>query len=110
MDLFPTLAELCGLEPPEHVEGVSFASVLAGQKAEVRDTAFSEFTRSGARGCSIRTSRFRYIEWRDQKTGAVVARELYDHSQDPGETMNVVADAMYSSELAQLADRLEQRR
>ncbi len=110
VDLFPTLAELCGLESPEHVEGVSFASILAGQKTEVRDTAFSEFTRSGARGCSIRTSRFRYIEWRDHKTGDVVAQELYDHSKDPGENVNIAGEAAYASERSHLAVLLEGRK
>lgn len=110
VDLFPTLAELCGLDSPEHLEGVSFASVLAGQETEIRDTAFSEFTRSGARGCSIRTSRFRYIEWRAQRTGDIVAQELYDHLQDPGENVNVADQAAYASALSHLADLLESRR
>jgi iduronate 2-sulfatase len=110
VDLFPTLAELCGLESPEHVEGVSFASIFGGQKTEVRDTAFSEFTRNGARGCSIRTSRFRYIEWRDHKTGDVVAQELYDHSQDPGENVNIAGEAAYASIRSHLAVQLEGRK
>jgi iduronate 2-sulfatase len=92
------------------VEGVSFASIFGGQKTEVRDTAFSEFTRNGARGCSIRTSRFRYIEWRDHKTGDVVAQELYDHSQDPGENVNIAGEAAYASIRSHLAVQLEGRK
>jgi iduronate 2-sulfatase len=32
----------------------------------------------------------RYTEWRDWKTGAVTARELYDHATDPQETKNAI--------------------
>ena len=40
-------------------------------------------------GRSLRTDRHRYTEWQDQKSGQVVARELYDHENDPGETTNL---------------------
>lgn len=110
VDLFPTLADLCGLESPEHLEGLSLASVLTGDKTEIRESAFSEFTRNGARGRSIRTKGFRYIEWRDTVSGEVVARELYDHGTDPGENRNVAAEVAYRSELSYLANQLEGRR
>ena len=80
VDLFPTLAELSGLDLPVHLEGRSFGRVVFDPKVEVRTEAYSEFSRNGALGRSIRTDRFRYIEWRDQKTGDVVSRELYDHN------------------------------
>ena len=44
-------------------------------------------------GRSVRTARYRYTEWRDFKTGELVASELYDHKHDPLETVNVAADA-----------------
>ena len=44
-------------------------------------------------GYSIRTSRYRYTEWRDFRTLDVVATELYDHRSDPRETNNVINDA-----------------
>jgi iduronate 2-sulfatase len=43
-------------------------------------------------GRSVRTARWRYTEWRDFKTGVVLATELYDHEKDPLETVNVAAD------------------
>jgi iduronate 2-sulfatase len=39
-------------------------------------------------GVSIRTPSVRYTEWRDWKTGGVLARELYDSVNDPAETRN----------------------
>ncbi len=44
-------------------------------------------------GRSVRTVRYRYTEWRDFKTGELVASELYDHERDPLETVNVAADS-----------------
>ena len=36
---------------------------------------------------------YRYTEWRDWKTGRIVARELYDHNHDPGENRNIAGAA-----------------
>ena len=43
-----------------------------------------------AMGYSVRTDKVRYTEWRDWKTGKVIARELYEHARDPGEMRNTV--------------------
>ena len=39
----------------------------------------------------MRTGTARYTEWRDWKTGQLLAREVYDHAVDPGENHNVAA-------------------
>ena len=44
-------------------------------------------------GYALRDDRFRYVEWRELATGAVAARELYDHRTDPRETVNRAAEA-----------------
>jgi arylsulfatase A-like enzyme len=109
VDLYPTLAELCGLEFPGHLEGQSFGHVVFAPDAQARTEAYSEFSRNGARGRSIRTDRFRYIEWRDQKSGEVVARELYDHSNDPGENVNVAGEAEFAKIVLKLSEQLAAR-
>ena len=58
-------------------------------------------------GYSARTERFRYTEWRDFETGAVLARELYDHDADPMETANVVERLEYKKWLPELEAQLE---
>jgi iduronate 2-sulfatase len=101
IDLFPTLVELCGLPNPGGLEGVSLVSLLRDPGAVVKAGAFSQFPRPAyydreptpiprAMGYSVRTTRVRYTEWRDWKTGEVVARELYDARRDPGEMRNAV--------------------
>ena len=39
----------------------------------------------------MRTFDVRYTEWRNLKTGEIIARELYDHRVDSDENQNIVA-------------------
>lgn len=110
LDLYPTLCDLADLPKPEHLEGVSFASLLDGQ-VRGRNAACSEMNRRGRLGRSLRTPEFRYTEWRGAKN-SLVARELYDHRHDttPGqlETENVVDDPTMSDVVTRLSQRLHQ--
>jgi iduronate 2-sulfatase len=91
VDMYPTLTGLCGLRTPDYVEGTSFAALLDDPQRPWKKAAFSQFPRPQDReGYSMRTARYRYIEWRDKKTGKPVARELYDHQSDPHEADNIV--------------------
>lgn len=104
MDLYPTLAELCGLPKPARVEGVSLAPVLADPSAVVREAALTQHPRPAYydreplkapthMGYSVRSATHRYTEWRDWVSGETAARELYDHRIDPGETRNLAGHA-----------------
>jgi iduronate 2-sulfatase len=97
LDLYPTLADLCRLRAPADIEGVSLRPVLEDPTASVKAAAFSQHPRPPygrgkdpkVMGYSIRVDRYRYTEWLDFKTGQIVARELYDHADDPRETVNL---------------------
>jgi arylsulfatase A-like enzyme len=106
--MFPTLADLCDLPAPDHLDGKSVRPLLDDPAAwENNDTvAFSQFIRGGAKGVSMRTGRFRYTEWRSVKDGQLVARELYDHNDDPNENQNRVDISEYAVYAKQLAERL----
>lgn len=107
VDVYPTLAELCGLPMPEGVEGVSLAPVIADPARPWKRAAFSQYPRGDVMGYSMRTDRYRYTEWQDRKTGKVAACELYDHQVDPAENENV-ADAEANRDLvAKLSEQLQ---
>ncbi len=94
VDIYPTLAELCGLPKPAHLEGHSFAKLLDDPNAKGKAAAFSQYPRGSKEtgplmGYAMKTDRYRYVEWRDRKTGAVKAKELYDHDVDPNEDVNI---------------------
>jgi len=59
-------------------------------KLPFKQAAFSQYPRPGqkAMGYTMKTARYRYTEWR-RESGEVMARELYDHKQDPQENVNV---------------------
>ncbi|WP_152053953.1 sulfatase [Tautonia marina] len=90
IDLYPTLAELCGVEAPENLQGQSLVPLLRDPEAPGRGWSLSQVTRGGGGqgrffGYSIRTPRWRYTEWDDGNRGL----ELYDHEADPLEQTNL---------------------
>ncbi|WP_372898868.1 sulfatase-like hydrolase/transferase [Stieleria sp.] len=117
LDLYPTLTELCGLQTPSDVEGVSLVPLLDDPSASVHEVALTQTPRPNylrgklpeVMGYSIRTKPFRYTEWRDFKTEQVLARELYDHRKDSHETVNVVDHDEYQNAVAGLAEKLARR-
>lgn len=88
VDLYPTLADLCGLEPPPGLAGRSLRPLLDDPGAAWDKPAFTQVWRGGFPGHSVRTERYRYTEWDGGKQGV----ELYDYSSDPGETCNLAQD------------------
>lgn len=96
VDIYPTLAELCGLEAPSHVQGKSFAQVLENPKKKHRKYAYSSYPRrpnDDIVGHSIRSERYRYTEWWDAETDELLEAIATDLTADPGETTNLLPDA-----------------
>ena len=97
LDLFPTLCDLADIEIPDFVDGTSLAPVLRDPQATVNRAAYSQYYRNhegeSYMGYGMRTSTHRFVEWRDFETGAVTARELYDHRKDHSESVNLIDTA-----------------
>jgi arylsulfatase A-like enzyme len=117
VDLYPTLAEVCGLDAPAGVEGISLLPLLEKPDRPWKTAAFSQYPRSfkGNRhrkhgdlmGYAVRTDRHRYVEWRNWKTDVVQARELYDHETDHDETKNLAKEANQAENLERLQQILQ---
>lgn len=102
LDLYATLADLCGLPVPE-TDGKSFANILRGKPFHTNGMAFSQFPddmqfteQPKVMGYAIHTAHFGYTEWLQLQTGKVLARELYDYKNDPAENINIAADPKYA--------------
>ena len=89
LDVYPTLAGLCGLRAPAGIDGESLEPLLAKPDAAWDHAAYTFLRRGETMGASVRTGRYRYTEWDGGAKGA----ELYDHDKDPRESRNAAADA-----------------
>jgi len=113
VDLYPTLAEYCGLKLPDHLEGTSQLPVIAGRSKQVKDVAYSVVRPLGKenghlRVYSMRTPEYRYIEWRDPKDGnKLVGTELYDLTTAGAETRNLAGDAASGEIIKKLRLRMK---
>lgn len=110
VDLYPTLAELCGLEIPDSLDGKSLVPVLMNSEMKVKETAFTQHPRPSygtwsIMGYSMRTVRYRYTEWIEWESEKIVAKELYDHKRDPEEMVNIIGE-MDESFVNQLSEKL----
>lgn len=117
VDLFPTLAALCGLQAPAGLQGQSLVPMLQDVREQGRGWALTQVTRGNAGGASgkgrsggesgdgrffgysLRTPQWRYTEWAEGREG----RELYDHSADSRELTNLASRPEYSGTVAELS-------
>jgi choline-sulfatase len=99
IDLYPTLAELCGLTAPRELEGTSLAALLDDPARKVKPAALTQVRRGpNLDGYAVRTERWRYIEWAQGAKGA----QLFDEENDPDETHNLAADPLHAGTMAEL--------
>jgi len=104
VDIYPTLCDLCGIGPPEGLEGDSFAPLLDGSDRPWKSAVFSRYHA----GDSVRTDRHLYTQWTDD-AGNVTARMCYDHAADPAENHNIAERPELASVMAELSRCLREQ-
>ncbi len=98
IDIYPTLAELCGLDVPKHVQGKSLVKALDDPKHVVHE---SVYCLRGRNDHLLRTDRWALIRYGKGGT------ELYDMRADPGQFVNLAGEAGYEETLKGLLGELE---
>lgn len=122
VDVYPTLADLCGLAPPENLPGESLKPLLIDPQHPRDKPALTQVFRGGGQagkakgkkakdasqadagfaGYSLRTERWRYTEWDEGRRGV----ELYDHDADPQEYKNLAQDPKFAQTVKELSAKL----
>lgn len=103
VDLYPTLAELAGLEIPPGIEGRSLVPLLEDPDLEWKTAVFSQLTLGRLEGRSVRTEDWRYTEW-DRGQRSV---ELFEFATASTETTNRAEDPQFEDVRRQLAALLQ---
>jgi N-sulfoglucosamine sulfohydrolase len=136
VDVVPSIFDFMGLTLPFQVEGASFAPLTRGHACEERTLVFAEknYTNYFDPARMVRSRRFKYIRkglrtclydfvipeieqcpsgFRQNRavfdfySARRCTEELYDLSADPGELVNVVADAACREPLSELRAALD---
>ena len=132
LDVYPTICEVAGVEPPDWLQGKSMIPLLRGAVEHLHEATFAEMTYHAAYEPqrSVRTERWKYIRRFDDYPGPVlancddsaskeiwvaagwadrrVAREqLYDLVLDPAEQGNLAADPVAREALREMRGRLD---
>jgi arylsulfatase A-like enzyme len=105
IDIYPTLADLTGLAPPDHLQGESFVPQLRDPAAPGKPAIFSRFRKLEA----VLTPTHALTAFTDD--GEVVDYMLFDHRTDPQESVNVMDSQPEAAERLTrlLMDHLAQR-
>jgi arylsulfatase A-like enzyme len=122
VDIYPTLVEMADFQIPDHLQGTSLAPLLENPDLEWKEAAYSQFllgrfgrtttVKGEQMGYAIRTDRYRYVEWYDwikeeNKTGALLHRELFDHQSDPQENTNIAQEKVHMALIESLSQQLK---
>lgn len=131
IDLFPTICDLIGIDPPDWLQGTSVMPIIRGDAEDVRGEIYAEVNYHAAyepQRC-VRTKRWKYIRRFDDRTKPVLpncdhgsskdvwmahgwpqreipSEALYDLVFDPNETHNLVGQEEITEELAEMKARL----
>jgi len=82
IDLYPTLCQLSNIEPPENLDGKSFAPLFDDSTYKTKEAAYGYWHNA----ITMRTEKYRLTCFFKDKHRLF---ELYDHTNDPNETVNI---------------------
>ena len=132
VDIFPTVCEVAGIDPPDWLEGKSICTLVRGEADEINDEIFAGVTFHAAYEPmrAVRTRRWKYIRRFDDRGRPVLPNcddspskdvliaagwadrplakeELYDLAFDPNETNNLADRSTCSAVLDKMRNRLD---
>ena len=110
VDVFPTLAGLCGVDVPGAVQGQDLSHAVLGESGGEPDSVYLQIlgpgwpprTKTVGLWRAVRTHRYTYARWKD--CGG--KRVLYDRVKDPLEMNNLINELEYADVSQEMETRL----
>jgi len=101
LDLYPTIASLCGLEVPQRLQGKNISPMLDNPAHKVRDAAFS--VAPSSKGFLLREDKWAYIQYAEDASQGI---ELFDMANDPRQFTNLAGQPEFASRAADFKMKL----
>jgi iduronate 2-sulfatase len=101
IDLYPTLANLCGLEAQSRLQGRDLSRVFDDPQHKVRDTAFC--VAPSSKGFLLRDDRWAYLQYGEDAAQGI---ELFDMQKDPQQVTNLAGQAEFAEVVAGFREKL----
>lgn len=102
LDIYPTLAQLCGIAPTTPTDGYSLLALLKDQTTPWSHTAVTLWQmHDNQNHFAVVDRRYRLIRYADG------TEELYDHEKDPHEWRNIVGVASYQDVRKKLSGQID---
>ena len=99
VDIYPTIAELCGLGVPKNqLNGTSLAPVLNNPNLEGKSHVFIKKTNA----FTIKTRDFSYTEFIKQEDNTIIDKMLYDHRISKVENINIANKMEFENTVSEL--------
>jgi iduronate 2-sulfatase len=119
LDVYPTLAELAGLQSQGKLSGSSLSPLLDNPSRKWKNIAYNQFVRPynaifdnppKYMGYSVRTEQWRCTYWWDLESGEIVEKELYHLEGNDIERKNLSGKPAYADVEKKLAELLSEYR
>ncbi len=93
-DLYPTLCDMVGIEPPDDLRGVSLRPIWTGEAPAVRDSVFLAY---GDIMRAVRDDRWKLIRYPLRNHV-----QLFDLQEDPGEMVNLAKNPDHAARIVRM--------
>lgn len=104
IDLYPTIANLCGLEAQTRLQGLDISKTLDDPTHAVREAVFC--VSPSNKGFLLRTDRWAYLQYGEDASQGV---ELFDMERDPKQFTNLAEEPAYAETVAKFRAALAQK-
>jgi arylsulfatase A-like enzyme len=106
IDLYPTIAELAGVEVKDNIQGISFVPTLDDPDFKTRDMAFSVNRWGGKHAFLLRNDKWAFTLYNEDGSDGV---ELFDMEHDPKQFNNLANFPAYQDIVAQLKEEVSKK-